>query len=352
MESNMNVVVKPPPQLLQEVEIEQHIDTTSTCDECFNTTDASSLKRCSQCKEVKYCSKKCQARAWKQGHKVSCGKICVRPIPGKGLGVVAARDIKRGELLVSEMPLLNFTFGKGLSESLQKMNLCSRRKLMSLHDRQSEGGRRKTVLGVVVTNCLGGKDGKTTLVYCTISRFNHSCLPNVRIDQRFPTNVIAVRDIKCGDEVSWCYDIDSCMSQNRTSRQIELQQGWGIPQCRCQSCNMEGEELKRSDLNRQRVDQVEEQLHVAILNRSEAVVHLVKQKEELLRVEGLDTADTLARLRKDLMHGNISQVEREEFRKEGLDYAKLVKDDDLERYFSDIDVRIGCRGCYRCRIPN
>jgi len=333
--------------------VNQHIDPNISCDECFTTTPTTSqLKRCSQCKEVKYCSKKCQARAWKAGHKVSCGKICVRPIPGKGLGVIASRDIKRGEVLVSEMPLLNFTFGNGLTESLQKMSHSSRRKLMGLHDRQSEDGRRKSVLGVVVTNCLGGRDGRTTLVYFTISRFNHSCLPNVRVDKNFPTNVIAVTDIACGDEVSWCYDIDSCMSQSRATRRMELQEGWGIPECRCVSCSMEGEALSVSDANRTQVERVEDQLVEAIRNGTENLIELVKEKEDLLRIEGLDSADTLARLRKDLMHGKMSAEEREGFRKEGMEYAVLIKDDDLISYFNGIDVGVGCRDCYRCHPPN
>ena len=71
------------------------------------------------------------------------------------------------------MPLLNFTFGNGLTESLQKMSLSGRKKLMSLYDRQDESGMKKTVLGIVVTNCLGGRDGRTTLVYYAISRYKY-----------------------------------------------------------------------------------------------------------------------------------------------------------------------------------
>ena len=75
--------------------------------------------------------------------------------------------------MTCEMPLLNFTFGNGLTESLQKMSLSGRKKLMSLYDRQDESGMKKTVLGIVVTNCLGGRDGRTTLVYYAISRYKY-----------------------------------------------------------------------------------------------------------------------------------------------------------------------------------
>ena len=32
------------------------------------------LKRCVQCKKVQYCSKECQGKAWKKGHKEECKK--------------------------------------------------------------------------------------------------------------------------------------------------------------------------------------------------------------------------------------------------------------------------------------
>ena len=83
---NMNVVIKPPQSLLYHVESFQQprSQVSSCCDECLISSSEQVLKRCSQCKEVEYCSKKCQSRAWKQGHKISCGKICIRPVPGKG----------------------------------------------------------------------------------------------------------------------------------------------------------------------------------------------------------------------------------------------------------------------------
>jgi len=29
--------------------------------------------KCGKCREVSYCSKECQAKDWKAGHKVTCG---------------------------------------------------------------------------------------------------------------------------------------------------------------------------------------------------------------------------------------------------------------------------------------
>ena len=82
--------------------------------------------------------------------------------------MIASRNIKQGEVVVTEMPLLKFKFGKGLTESLMKLTTPVKKKLMSLYDRQAVGDK-KTVLGVVVTNCLAGAN-EETLVYHLISR--------------------------------------------------------------------------------------------------------------------------------------------------------------------------------------
>lgn len=52
----------------------QHcIDEHLICAKCHAHPE-SSLKRCSQCKKVSYCSKNCQIAAWKGGHKATCRK--------------------------------------------------------------------------------------------------------------------------------------------------------------------------------------------------------------------------------------------------------------------------------------
>ena len=75
-------MLKPDVRLTEEVE--RHFrdeDMYKCCSECLLPSD--DLKRCAQCKEVQYCSKPCQKKAWTSGHKVSCGKIALREIPGQ-----------------------------------------------------------------------------------------------------------------------------------------------------------------------------------------------------------------------------------------------------------------------------
>ena len=41
----------------------------------FNCGKMGAMKCCSQCKCAYYCSRKCQAAAWKSGHKATCKQI-------------------------------------------------------------------------------------------------------------------------------------------------------------------------------------------------------------------------------------------------------------------------------------
>ena len=95
---------------------------------------------------------------------------------------------------------------------------------------------------------------------------------------------------------------------------------------------------------------MEDHLTKAIHNKSNDVVQLAKKKEDLLRTEGLDTADTMARLRRDILHcgAGVSKDVKEGFRSEGMGFAALVKDEELVDYFRDFDVDVGCLGCHRC----
>ena len=43
--------------------------------ECFSCGKTGKMKRCLQCKCAYYCSRECQAAAWKCGHKAACKQI-------------------------------------------------------------------------------------------------------------------------------------------------------------------------------------------------------------------------------------------------------------------------------------
>jgi len=77
------------------------------CAFCLKEICGEEIKKCGKCRKRAYCSKECQTADWTpnekngQGHKNWCGTDCgeedidwiVTPVPGKGLGLVALRDI-------------------------------------------------------------------------------------------------------------------------------------------------------------------------------------------------------------------------------------------------------------------
>ncbi len=92
------------------------------------------------------------------------------------------------ELLVSEMPT------------------DSRAALFALSDRQSElTGAGKTLWGIWQTNCIPLGSYRTSAVFPTVARLNHSCLPNASMrwcPELRAQQVRAAAPVATGEEVS------------------------------------------------------------------------------------------------------------------------------------------------------
>ena len=77
---------------------------------CFkcNKTGKKKLFKCSGCEAITYCSEECQREDWTR-HEWNCVPVMVTEIPGKGRGIVAARDIKMGEEIFIDKPVIKLT---------------------------------------------------------------------------------------------------------------------------------------------------------------------------------------------------------------------------------------------------
>ena len=76
------------------------------CFQCHKTvTGKKKLSKCAGCHAVTYCSVECQ-REDRTRHKWNCVPVMVTDIPGKGRGLVAAREIKIGELIFVDKPVI------------------------------------------------------------------------------------------------------------------------------------------------------------------------------------------------------------------------------------------------------
>ncbi|XP_063848062.1 SET domain-containing protein SmydA-8-like isoform X2 [Scylla paramamosain] len=62
--------------------------------------------RCSNCRQAFYCKRECQREHWKQGHKDQCQPFQVLHSPELGRYMVASRDLKAGDIILREDPIV------------------------------------------------------------------------------------------------------------------------------------------------------------------------------------------------------------------------------------------------------
>jgi hypothetical protein len=85
------------------------------CAHCYlPSTSTSTLSTCGKCRKRLFCSRECQSKDWRTGHKLYCGvageidvDFEIRDAGGDvGLGVFALRDFEKNEKIIVERPLL------------------------------------------------------------------------------------------------------------------------------------------------------------------------------------------------------------------------------------------------------
>lgn len=202
---------------------------------------------------------------------VTEGAFQVQDLGPKGMGVVAARDIEKGELLLKEQPLLVVPVVRDTRQLdaweqriLADLADCPQQQQDSfweLADCHSEVGQ-KTATGIVRTNGLPIEraDGADVVgLYSTMSRFNHSCVHNVNNSYQEDAGgevLHALRNIRKGEELCITY-ID--LFSTRQDRQSTLQRVFNF-RCTCPACSLTGEALLNSNRSRDRLQQLREAL--------------------------------------------------------------------------------------------
>jgi len=239
------------------------------CDFC---QQKDGTKSCA-CKIVHYCSQTCQKKHWST-HKRSCLPFAIEDFIEKGKGLVANRNIKFGEKILTEMPLLIIennsqssfdnwcNYVVNLVESLSKEKL---KKFLYLGDNEffnktSEflylKGVRKfseecvQYIRIVRTNGINiDEAGNRTGIFNNFSRINHSCAPNsvrnIISDKSGEMSVIAARDIQMGEEITIKYFDLETASLLKSSRKMKLL-NWGFD-CHCDICDLKEDALEENE---------------------------------------------------------------------------------------------------------
>lgn len=167
-----------------------HSSEIRFCAYCLSQVQLADVVMCEICKSRAYCSSACQARDWDpeadgQGHETWCSlQVCeegldweVRPISGKGLGVVAKRYIPRLSRVMVESPR-DLTFPGVFDLEPLGAILIEKERLNSF--------------------CIG----ESSLLCVRVARMNHSCRNNACQTYQDGVMIIcAVRDIHPGDEI-------------------------------------------------------------------------------------------------------------------------------------------------------
>lgn len=98
-------------------------EETPCCSVCFQKEEGNKLKLCSGCKKAKYCSKECQLKGWKEGHKKFC-KLMRNPDKGKSPVYDRFEKWKEGNIKNLRKIFRSLLFKKDDEDESNSFNLC------------------------------------------------------------------------------------------------------------------------------------------------------------------------------------------------------------------------------------
>ena len=163
------------------------------------------------------------------------GDCCYRfvRIQGKGIGIVARRDIALGELVLQERLILSWKSNDSLKSQLKKLTKHERVALFDLSNVFLECDDR--LEGIVNTNAFYCESDDCFCLFLTTSRFNHSCVPNIQPMFSSPDiRIYASFAIKKDEELCLSYislwDSPGAMKENLKKRYRF--------DCNCELCSM------------------------------------------------------------------------------------------------------------------
>jgi hypothetical protein len=192
----------------------------------------------------------------------------VLDLPGRGKGCIAARDIKAGEMIVQEKPLVlvpadNITQDH-IDEHFDKWTPRHAKALMDLSwsriktndtinldpATQSKEERYYLAEAIIQNNGVGMKTkGKVSLgVFPRMARLNHACAGEQNTaygwrEDLGELRVYALKDIKKGSELLIAY---TETRKPREERRAHLHKNYGFT-CTCPICSLPDEESKKMD---------------------------------------------------------------------------------------------------------
>lgn len=194
----------------------------------------------------------------------------VQEVPNRGNGLVAVRAIGRGEVVLTESPLFSLTPSPSNSSVLSALSQCSRdeqRQFFALSNEYK--GHLLPALGIFESNALyyhtidkrEQGDGVQELagLFLLASRFNSSCTPNVSRCWDPSQQLMIFRtlqNVQEGEEL--CFNYCDVLGTKEQRREDVMQERNFL--CRCEACELEGDESAESDRRRSTIARLFEEV--------------------------------------------------------------------------------------------
>ena len=198
----------------------------------------------------------------------------VTPVPGKGLGLIANKTLRRGDRIFSTTPL--YIADSGIYDELEladrspiQHRAIHRLPTLSIalyNNLLGHFSQDDHVEDVINTNCFSLDLFDNTpdarefyVVLPEISRLNHDCRPNTHFyfdPQTLTQHVHAIRTIHLGEELTISY-MDA--AQPRRERLDHLHSTWGFS-CSCSACTAPDAIANESDSRLRELISVQEKL--------------------------------------------------------------------------------------------
>mmetsp|Transcript_5937 Transcript_5937/g.7757 ORF Transcript_5937/g.7757 Transcript_5937/m.7757 type:complete len:462 (+) Transcript_5937:503-1888(+) len=255
-----------------------------------------------------------------------------------GLGLFSDRNVKKGELLFTEKPLVTHGFDVNNDCDTNNTNISSSSKprfrsvfsalsnqleelvndlsesdkaayfaLSSSKGSKGDEKEKETAGQIFIDNFIPYNMNDVVGEHCQIggavfavaSRLNHSCIPNLQHSWDDVNEIelfFAARDIAKGEELTIAY-VDPV--RKREERQCDLLNLYSF-KCNCEACEMSEEEQRASDVRRGRLCALDKQVYNAVdTGEYEHAVNLIDERMKVLKDEGLDTPKNLLRCEYD-----------------------------------------------------
>lgn len=222
----------------------------------------------------------------------------VKRIAGKGLGLVATRNIPKGARLISETAIFEIprnsinpmAVQKSILECLEKVDDEKKKAFYGLHN--AHGIEVGTALGIARTNALPfGSNATEGGLFLEASRINHSCCHNAQNTWNANLNQLTIhafKDIKEGEEICISY-LDG--SEDYQTRQRELQARFCFT-CTCELCSLSPSKRQRSDKRLNEITRLDEIIGdgMSIIRTPIACLYHAHRVLELLEEEQIEDA--------------------------------------------------------------